>query len=71
MAPSMLKLGTVALAYTFGVSALSSSPVSSKTYQLSESYNSGNFLEKFSFFEVSVYIYIKPSHDRMMLTSPE
>ncbi|KAK3403126.1 hypothetical protein B0T20DRAFT_343923 [Sordaria brevicollis] len=51
MAPSMLKLGAVALAYIYGVSALSSSPVSSKTYQLSESYNSGNFLEKFTFFE--------------------
>ena len=51
MAPSMLKLGAVALAYTFGVSALSS-PASGKTYQLSESYNSGNFAEKFSFFEV-------------------
>ncbi|KAH7633379.1 hypothetical protein B0T09DRAFT_333695 [Sordaria sp. MPI-SDFR-AT-0083] len=50
MAPSMLKLGAVALAYTFGVSALSS-PASGKTYQLSESYNSGNFAEKFSFFE--------------------
>ena len=55
MAPSMLKLGAVALAYTFGVSALNLSPASGKTYQLSESYNSGNFGEKFNFFEVRSY----------------
>ena len=69
MAPSMLKLGAYALAYTFGVSALSS-PVSSKTYQLSESYNSDNFVDKFTFFEVSGKN-TNPIRDRAMLTNLE
>jgi beta-glucanase (GH16 family) len=44
MAPSLVRLGAAALAYTSGVVA------QEKAYQLKESYTPSNFFDKFSFF---------------------
>ena len=46
MAPSFFTLGAAALAYTAGVAAV-------QTYQLSDSYNSGNFFDKWNFIETT------------------
>lgn len=45
MSPSILKLSAAALAYGAGAAAL-------KTYQVSDSYDTSNFFDKFDFFEV-------------------
>jgi len=50
MAPSFLTLGAAALAYSAGLA--SAAGPKDEVYQIFESYNPGNFFEKFNFYEV-------------------